>query len=359
MQLETAVAHASRLLPLVTSAHLPSASNHAFWPEINTNMPIVIGSEPSPYSDTPEPKCFGTVSPLDPQTFSTVEEHGGDLLAGSMNPKYSPIDVAQWLEDAAAAASDALDAARRGSAAHRAPAFRLMEADVLIQVGLGRFFASKMRAGVLYFVFQQSQERQAGLEALDQSRMAREAWVAAAQAGAVYRSDITYGSTPMRRGHWSDRLAAIDKDIAALAAQVQAAPEDTEATPNTRRAILEATGRPARPTIAWTHTPPAAFEPGAALALAITVPQQVLEPILTSVFLRYRHVNQAERWKRAEMQANETVFSAVIPAEYTQSPYALEYCFELRAKNGDAWMAPGFDAAFSSQPYYAVMRAGA
>ena len=117
--METAVAHASRLLPLVTSAHLPSASNHSFWPEINTNMPIVIGSEPSPYSDTPEPKCFGTVSPLDPQTFSTVEEHAGDLLAGSMNPKYSPIDVAQWLEDSAAAASDALDAARRGSAARR------------------------------------------------------------------------------------------------------------------------------------------------------------------------------------------------------------------------------------------------
>jgi len=359
VQLETAVAQASRLLPLVTSAHLPSASNHSFWPEINTNMPIVIGSEPSPYSDTPEPKCFGTVSPLDPQTFSTVEEHGGDLLAGIMNPKYSPVDVAQWLEDAAAAASDALDAARQGYAAHRAPAFRRMEADVLIQVGLGRFFASKMRTGVLYFVFQQSQERRAGLEALDQYRMAREAWVAAAQAAAVYRSDIPYGSTAMRRGHWSDRLAAIDKDIAALTAQVQAVPEDAEATPNARRAILAATGRPPRPTIEWTHTPPAAFQPGSALALAITVPQQVLVPILTSVFLRFRHVNQAERWKRTEMQANETVFSAEIPAGYTQSPYALEYCFELRAKNGDAWLAPGFDAALSSQPYYAVMRAGA
>ncbi|MGD0832544.1 MAG: hypothetical protein ABR907_16545, partial [Terracidiphilus sp.] len=101
------------------------------------------------------------------------------------------------------------------------------------------------------------------------------------------------------------------------------------------------------------------FQPGSALALAITVPQQVLVPILTSVFLRFRHVNQAERWKRAEMQANETVFSAEIPAGYTQSPYALEYCFELRAKNGDAWLAPGFDAALSSQPYYAVMRGGA
>jgi hypothetical protein len=357
--METAVAQASRMLPLVTSAHLPSASNHSFWPEINTNMPIVIGSEPSPYSDTPEPKCFGTVSPLDPETFSTVEEHGGDLLYGTANPKYSPIDVAQWLEDSAAAASDALDAARLGSATYRLPAFLRVEADVLIQVGLGQFFAAKLRAGVLYSVFQQSQERRAGQEALDQYRMAREAWVAAAQAGAVYRNDIAYGSASMRRGHWSDRLAAIDKDIAALEAQVSAASEAAEATPDTRRAIREATGRPMRPTIAWTHTPPAAFEPGAALAVAITVPQQVLVPILTRVSLRYRHVNQAERWQREEMQANGTVFSAEIPAEYTQSPYALEYCFELRAKNGAAWLAPGFNAALSSQPYYAVARKGA
>jgi hypothetical protein len=211
-------------------------------------------------------------------------------------------------------------------------------------------------------VFQQSQERQAGLEALNQYRMAREAWAAAAHAASVYHSDITYGSTAMRRGHWSDRLAAIDKDIAALAAQVSAAPEGAEASPNTRRAILEATGRPVRPTIATiesSHTPPAAFQPGTALALAIAVPQQVLEPILTSVFLRYRHVNQAERWQRVEMQANEAVFGAEIPAGYTQSPYALEYCFELRAKDGVAWLAPGFNTALSSQPYYAVMRAGA
>jgi hypothetical protein len=216
-----------------------------------------------------------------------------------------------------------------------------------------------MRAGVLYSVFQQSQERQAGLEALNQYRMARQAWVAAAQAGAVYRNDITYGSTVMRRGHWSDRLAAIDKDIAALESQVSAALKDAEATPDTRRAILQATGRPVRPAVAWTHVPPSAFQPGAVLAVAITVPQQVLEPILTQVTLRYRHVNQAERWQRQETAANGTVFSAEIPAEYTQSPYALEYCFEMRAKDGAAWLAPGFNESLSSQPYYAVVRKGA
>ena len=72
---ETSLAHASRILPLLTSAHLPSASNHDLWYELPTNMPVVEGSEPSPYGDTPIPKIFGTVSPLDPQMFSTVAEY--------------------------------------------------------------------------------------------------------------------------------------------------------------------------------------------------------------------------------------------------------------------------------------------
>ncbi len=359
LPVEMAVANASRILPLFTSAHLPSASNHAFWPEMYTNMPLVVGSEPSPYSDTPQPKCFGTVSPLDPQTFSSVDEHAADLLAGNPSPKYSPIDVAQWMEDCAAAASDFLDAARARIAAHGAAPFPRAEADVLIQVGLGRFFASRLRGGVLYAVFQQTTEPQAALLALDQYKLAREAWSAAAHAAAVYQNDVSYGSTAMRRGHWSDRLAAIDTDIQALTEQVRAAPESVEPSPNTRRAILAATGRPARPEIECLHTAPAAFEPGAPLALEMTVPQQAIEPAVGAVFLSYRHVDQAERWQRVQMQANGVNFSAAIPAAYTQSKFALQYRFEMRAKSGAAWMLPGFNAALSNQPYYAVMRKGA
>jgi hypothetical protein len=356
---ETAVANASRILPVLTSAHLPSAANHTFWPEMYTNMPMVIGSEPSPYSDTPEPKCFGTVSPLDPETFSTIEEHAADLLAGGGNPKYSPTEVAQWMEDCATAASDALDAARRKIIGRSSPAFRRMEADVLIQVGLGRFFAAKLRGGVLFSLFQQSADRLAGLLALDQYKLAREAWAAmATRAARVYRSDITYGSAPMRRGHWNDRLAAMDKDIEVLAEQVRTTRPDEPPSQNTRRAIHAATGRPERLAIGSVHTPPAAFHPGAPLTLSISIPQQNIEPTVASLTLHYRHVNQGERWLREEMQENRVVFTAVIPPEYTQSPYSLQYRFELHAKSGAAWFAPAFNATLSNQPYYAVMRRG-
>ena len=96
---ETAVANASRVNPLVTSAHLTSASNNVYWPEMYTNQPIVLTDAPSPYWDTPDPKVFGTVSPLDPQIFATIVECAQNLLAGQPSAKYSPIEVAQWLED--------------------------------------------------------------------------------------------------------------------------------------------------------------------------------------------------------------------------------------------------------------------
>ncbi len=360
LTMETAVANASRMLPLFTSAHLPSASNHSFWPEIYTNMPMVIGSEPSPYSDTPAPKCFGTVSALDPVTFSTIEECAADQLAGSPGARYTPIEVAQWMEDCADASSAALDEARRKTPARRSPAFRRIEADVEIQIGLGRFFASKLRSGVLFAISEQSEDAQVGRQALDEYRMAREAWAdMATRAAAVYRNDITYGSTPMRRGHWSDRLAAMDKDIQALTAQVLAAASGAMSTPNSRAAMQNATGRPSRPAIECIHTSPVTFQPGEALKLSLSIPQESVEPTMASVSLRYRHVNQAERWKRLEMERDGEVFTATILAEYTQSPYPLEYRFELRTKSGAAWLEPAFNATLSNQPYYAVSRSGA
>ncbi len=358
LQAEAAVANGSRILALLTSAHLPSASNHSYWPEIYTNMPMVRGGEASPYSDTPQPKVFATVSPLDPQLFSTIEEHAADLLAGNAGPKYSPVEVAQWMEDFAEAANGAIaEALTKAAAKARSAAFRRIEADVLIQVGLGRFFAAKLRSGVLFAIFEQSADAQAGALALDQYRLAREAWAGmAAHAAGVYRMDISYGSIAMRRGHWSDRLAAIDQDLDAMTVRLRNAQRGGEPTQNTRQAIEAATSRPFRLSIDCTHLPPAGFRPGAPLALVLTVPQSPAADALASVVLHSRHVDQAERWKRTETSREGNKFSTAIPGEYTQSPYALEYYFEFRAQNGSAWLHPTFDPTLENQPYYLIER---
>jgi hypothetical protein len=178
----------------------------------------------------------------------------------------------------------------------------------------------------------------------------------ATHAAAVYQRDISYGSIPMRRGHWSDRLGAIDADIAALTERVKSAGQPDVSSENTRRATVEATGRPGRPVLACAHKPPLSFEAGAALALSVTalVPDEVV-----SIRIHYRHVDQAERWRRVEIQGDCGSFTAAIPADYTATEFPLEYYFDLAGKSGAMRLEPAFNETLSNQPYYTVMRRGA
>ncbi len=354
---ESALANASRVLPLVTSAHLPSASNHAFWAEIYDNMPIVLGSERSPYSDTPAPKCFGTVSPLDPQLFSTIVDHTGDLLAGRSNAKYSPIEVAQWLEDYTAASAKALASARLEATSHTSPEFRRIEEDVLIQNGLGTFFAAKLRSGVLFEIYQRTGSADAGQRALAQYKKAREAWTTmASRANNVYRLDLTYGSTPMRRGNWTDRIPSIDKDVAAMESKVQTPPSSPEPSHNVEPAIEAATGSPKRPSIRCVHTPPQSFQPGQPLSLSLLAPGVTAHDAPSAVHLYYRHVSQAERWLSVEMQRGDDAYSAAIPGSYTNSAFPLQYYFVLQRGAAAAWLYPAFNSTLSNQPYFAIWK---
>ena len=52
---EGALALSSRILPTITTAHMPSAANANYWPEIYTNQSIVVANAHDPYSDTPAP----------------------------------------------------------------------------------------------------------------------------------------------------------------------------------------------------------------------------------------------------------------------------------------------------------------
>jgi hypothetical protein len=73
-----------------------------------------------------------------------------------------------------------------------------------------------------------------------------------------------------------------------------------------------------------------------------------------AVRLYYRHVNQAERWQSAEMEARAGAHRAAIPAAYTDTPYALQYYFELRTGPAAAWLYPGLGAELTGQPYFVI-----
>jgi hypothetical protein len=348
---EAALGHASRILPVITTTHGASGSNNSYWPEMYMNMPVVDPKRAQPYRDTPDPKVFGTVSAFDPQLFSTVNECATALVSGENPAKYTPLDVAQWLEDMSTAAAKNQARALAKARKKDAPELRRALADIAIQAGIGRFFAYKFRAGVLWSLYQSTGDRAALTEAVKAYKTAREAWVAMAEpAKAVYAADITYGRNANMRGHWFDRIGGIDGDLSDMEAQL-AAPAKVEPA-IARRAIAAALAHPARLTVSAQHKPAESFDPGKPLEVSIAFNANRAG---RKVDLFYRQADQSQRWRSVEMQAKDNEFRAAVPGGYTQSPYPIQYYFEVH-ESGRSTIFPGFDADLSNQPYILVRR---
>jgi hypothetical protein len=200
-------------------------------------------------------------------------------------------------------------------------------------------------------------------QAVASYRRARTAWADLAErARGVYAADVSYGPEKHQRGHWLDRLAAIDEDIAAMEKQKAISDQNQDsgaavAHGQIAQAIRDALGRPVRPANRWHHTPASVFQPGTPLPVELQVEKSKASPDPISVRLLYRHVDQAEKYEMAEMKQHDGDHHVEIPAAYAQSPYALQYFFEVHEGPQQAWLLPGFDPNLANQPYFVVRRA--
>ena len=349
VEMETALANVSRILPIVTTVYAPSAANNLYWPEMYVNQSMADAEHYEPYSDTLPPRVFGNASPFDPELFLSANECAQELFEGKPSGKYTPLDAAQWIEDFAAAGRAALAEAERTGASRDTAEFRRAKIDIEIQAALGEFFAAKFRSGVLFHLYEIGRGQAALAAAVDQYRKARAAYAAAADAAkGVYMDDITFGEQSWLRGHWLDRLPAIDKDIAAVSAMLSgAAPE--EPSPKLAAAIQGALRKPVRAELSFQHHTPPHFKRGEELRLAVSAP-----PDISEVRLHYRHVDQAENYSTIAMEKSAAGFSGAIPADYTRTEFPLEYYFEVQRSDGTAGLYPGFSPALTNQPYLVV-----
>jgi hypothetical protein len=167
--------------------------------------------------------------------------------------------------------------------------------------------------------------------------------------------DVSYGPQEHLRGHWRDRLPAIDADVARMERALEGAPNRGAGA--AAGAVDEAMGRPQRPWVPCGHEPPPAFQPGQAVELRLVVEGREPGQDPSGVQLRYRHVNQAEVWEAVEMERAGRAWQAAIPAAYTDSPYPLQYHFVLRRGGGRAWQFPGLGPELVQQPYFVVRQA--
>jgi hypothetical protein len=333
-------------------------------------MPIVDASRKHPYGDTPSPKRLGNVNPLDPEFFLACGEFADELLKGESSGKYSPAWVANRLDEHAETASARLREARSKVRDSQSADFRRLAVDVTIQAGLGKFFAAKFRAGVLFALYERSLHSPALEAAQKANRAARAAWVELAESvKGVYRDDVTFGPDYFQRGHWLDRLPAMDEDIADMETLLNkttgdgkaASKLDPKVVEQAMRTVLEKPKHAELPSLADFHLPSPSFRRGQPLSIVAHAPK------LPGVRLRYRHVNQAETWQMVEMEQTGKVFRAEIPAAYTDSLFPLQYHFQIHDADGGVRLYPGLEHRWlaapkrndggQGQPYFVVRQA--
>jgi len=352
---EAALASASRILPLVTTAHHPSASNNYFWPELYTDIPIVWseeGTRPHPYLDTPTPRRFGTVGPLDPEVFSSVSDFVRELRAGEPSGRVSPLRVAEWLDRLAEDAARRLDDVDAALARPDAEARRWI-IDVRILAALGRFFAGKLRSAVCYEMHTATGSGEALQVAIEAYGIARRAWMDASTRSAdVYLRDLAFGPQPWLRGHWADRMPAIDADLQDM--EGRCGPQEAEVSAGDRdaRRLLDPATR-SLPRLEVHHAPPYAFRASEPLELRLHVRGDGADR-LRRVTLRYRPMNQALPFAEQGMEREGSGFLGCVPGADLGTSYPLAYAFVLRDIHGTAWRYPGLGDDLSGQPYFTV-----
>jgi hypothetical protein len=318
-----------------------------------TNMTIVDEKLNTMYRDTPQPRVYGNISPLDPQMFVAINESVTDMLTGKSNSRYTPLEAAGWLDKYSADADKNLLESKRLVRDATSPEYRRAVLDVQIQSGLGKFYSAKIRSAALFEIYRQTGDSKVLEQAIDQYRKARDAWsVLANQAKGAYMSDVTYGGIKNMRGHWLDRLPAIEADIAAMQAVASngaISPKGAISESVKQAAIHQVISPSARPVASCRHTPTATFKAGIAQPIEIHVGSGV-----TKVRLKYRRVNQALYYETAEMAGENGVFRASIPADYTDSLFSLQYYFELQHSPAVATMYPGLGPDRTGRPYFLV-----
>jgi hypothetical protein len=92
------------------------------------------------------------------------------------------------------------------------------------------------------------------------------------------------------------------------------------------------------------------FHPGVTLSVDLRIEGE--KPKLVS--LRYRHVDQSEGYQTTTMEFDKHVYRKEIPAAYTNSPYPLQYYFQLRDSTTRVSFYPGFNDDPVNQPYFVI-----
>jgi hypothetical protein len=352
--LEKALATASKIVPLVTTAHMPVHPSLRYWTEMNTGWALFLENnlnKPKDY-DFITDITYGSTEPSDHGLFYGIDEYAEDLIAGKLSGKYSPLQVADWLDDLAQETGDTLAAAEGAVKDKDGAEFLAMRLDLLMLCDFARYHAEKMRAAFALALWRAKKEGACLSDAVLLLDSAIGYWEALARKGREnYYHDLNFSSagSETRRGTWGDltvELLADRKTLVDMLKSNNVGAKDAFA----------GSYRPASLPVERRHLIACFPETAqAGQALEIEVATAGFGEAEAAPVLHYRHTDQTEGLFHAlQMERSSTGYIACIPAKYLIPEWDLQIYITIQGPSGACVMLPGVYHPVYPYPYHVI-----
>lgn len=339
---EKALESASRILPMITTVHMPVHPSLRYWPEMNTGWALFEENnmEESEAYDYYTHLTYGSTEPSDHQLFYGIDEYVRDLENGVLKGKYTPIQYSAWLGQLADTAEKWLETFEDSCEAEEAEKLSF-QTDLKMLIHLGRYHAMKIMAALYVEAARYGEKEWYLQKALSSMQAAADYWHRLAEMGEkYYYEDLDFSSAGSlsRRGNWK----ILEKEIL----------DDLQT-------LKDAVGEGVAPADAATCSMPESFE--AELAEWIPAGKELrvqvrlnLKPEET-LTLHYRHLDQTEgMFHETAFENLNGVYEATVPADYISEEFDLMVYISRISKEKGCRIFPGIYHDKFPYPYHII-----
>ncbi len=335
---------ASKILPFFTLVHGVSASNNSYWPEMYENMSIVKKAPNLPYSyDLHKPSRFGMSTSHDPNLIMSPIELAVCIHNKKTINRYSPITMSNWLMEYSNKSDYHLKKGIKNFKNKSDSEFKRLEIDINILIGLGKFFAYKIKSACYWELFLKEHKYNLGLHALKFYKKSYKEWSMISEISKkFYLPDLTYGPQSWLRGRWDDRLPAIKEDIDKMSKSLN-------------KFKLKKINKDIHyKYLKWKNNQrfKITHEVNKQINGLLIIISKYKKQKNSKLYINFRQVNQSKTWVRKIINTEKReIISSIISNKLIKEDYPIQYYFELVVKNYSSF-CPGINWKLSNQPYY-------
>jgi hypothetical protein len=336
-------------LPLITTIHFPVHPSLHYWPELYPGAALFTKNNIDILYDKVN---YASALPSDEELFYSIAEYADDELAGTLKPKYNPLEIRNLLHDLAAdiRANLAKAGCTRDSTGERLALW----VDFSMIALIAEFHSWKSAAAYYLYLFQKNGTREKLTRSYEAMLNARLKWEELSVLGSrYYHEDLQFnaGTGMARNRNWQYRLETeVNRDIEdleLLLVEAGESPEEfrrnlsCEFYPIVKKSALNLRGEA-----------PVVWNKNEDLILRAWI-ENGEEP--ASVFLNYRHTAHTEGdYIQVPMKRSGTSYEALIPGDYFVQGYDVIVYFSALDKKGLPAIFPGINNAEYHAPYFVI-----